>query len=152
MQLQNRPMREGRMNDRTHTSTVRFMDPSGGPAPSDVHEASSRADSARPGHSDEPLDARVVAALRAIYDPEIPVNIYDLGLIYAAEVDAQRGVHVRMTLTAPACPVAGTLPGQVEAALRELPGVSAAKVELVWDPPWTQERMSEDAKLTLGLL
>ena len=101
---------------------------------------------------DAALEQRVVAALRSVYDPEIPVNIYDLGLIYVVHIDAHNVVNVHMTLTAPACPVAGTLPGQVENVLREVEGVRDASVELVWDPPWDQSRMSEDARLTLGLL
>jgi FeS assembly SUF system protein len=87
-----------------------------------------------------------------VYDPEIPVNIYDLGLIYVVHIDEHSVVNVQMTLTAPACPVAGTLPGQVENVLRQVEGVRDASVELVWDPPWDQERMSEEARLTLGML
>ena len=102
--------------------------------------------------SDTALEQRVVAALRSVYDPEIPVNIYDLGLIYLVHIDQRGVVKVQMTLTAPACPVAGTLPGQVENVLRQVAGVRDASVELVWDPPWDQSRMSEDARLTLGML
>lgn len=102
--------------------------------------------------SDTALEQLVVAALRSVYDPEIPVNIYDLGLIYVVHVDEHSVVNVQMTLTAPACPVAGTLPGQVENVLRQVEGVRDASVELVWDPPWDQERMSEEARLTLGML
>ncbi len=99
------------------------------------------------------LRQRVVEVLRTIYDPEIPVNIYDLGLIYDLEVDEESGkVRIRMTLTAPACPFAGTLPGQVEMATKGVEGVADVQVELVWDPPWSQERMTEEAKLQLGLL
>ena len=98
------------------------------------------------------LKQKIIDALRTIYDPEIPVNIYDLGLIYVVHIDDHNVVNVQMTLTAPACPVAGTLPGQVENVLREVEGVRDASVELVWDPPWDQSRMSEDARLTLGLL
>lgn len=102
-----------------------------------------------------PADAmreRIIAALREIYDPEIPVNIYDLGLIYEIRIEADGGVDLDMTLTAPGCPVAQTFPGTVENAVREVEGVSEAHVELVWEPPWTQDRMSEDARLALGLL
>ncbi len=99
------------------------------------------------------LKARVIEALREIYDPEIPVNIYDLGLIYGLDVDEATGsVSVEMTLTAPGCPVAQTFPGQVEDRLLAVEGVRDARVELVWDPPWTQDRLSEEAKLQLGLL
>jgi FeS assembly SUF system protein len=99
----------------------------------------------------QPLHDAVVAALRTVYDPEIPVNIHDLGLIYGLDIDEQGAVDIRMTLTAPACPVAATFPAQVEAAVAAVPGVSAARVELVWEPPWSQERMSEAARLQLGL-
>ncbi len=95
------------------------------------------------------LETRVAAALRTVYDPEIPVNIYDLGLIYGIEVK-DGAARVRMTLTAPNCPVAGILPGQVEHKVREVPGVTDAKVELVFDPPWDRSMMSDAAKLQLG--
>ena len=98
------------------------------------------------------LETNVIAALRTIYDPEIPVNIYDLGLVYGLDVDAAGKVDIRMTLTAPACPVAETFPGTVEQRLYEVPGVSEVRVELVWEPPWNPDRLSEDAKLSLGLL
>ncbi len=95
----------------------------------------------------------VIDALRAIYDPEIPVNIYDLGLIYALEVDEALGsVRILMTLTAPGCPVAQTFPGTVEGAVRAVPGVTDADVEIVWDPPWTRDRMTEAARLQLGMV
>ena len=94
---------------------------------------------------------QIVAALRKVYDPEMPVNIYELGLIYGIEVDDSGAATVRMTLTAPNCPVAGTLPGEVERAVRSVPGVTNAKIELTFDPPWSKERMSEAAKLALGL-
>lgn len=98
------------------------------------------------------LEERVMEALRGVYDPEIPVNIYDLGLIYNVEVDAAGVVNIRMTLTAPGCPVAQTFPGVVECAVKCVPAVADAHVELVWDPPWTQDRMSEAARLQLGLI
>jgi len=98
------------------------------------------------------LEQRVIAAMRTVYDPEIPLNIYDLGLIYDLKINARNHVFVEMTLTAPGCPVAGILPGQVESAIRAVPGVSDACVQLVWDPPWSQDCMSDAAKLTLGLL
>jgi len=100
----------------------------------------------------EDLKARITDAIRAVYDPELPVNVYDLGLIYDLETTQDGAVRIAMTLTAPACPVAGTLPGEVERAVSQVPGVSSARVELVWDPPWSAERMSEAAKLELGLL
>jgi len=97
------------------------------------------------------LKDQIVAALCKVYDPEMPVNIYELGLIYGIDVDEAGAVAVRMTLTAPNCPVAGTLPGEVERAVRSVPGVTNAKIELTFDPPWSKDRMSEAAKLALGL-
>lgn len=97
------------------------------------------------------LKDKVIAALRTVYDPELPVNIYELGLIYEAELDDTGVVSVRMTLTAPSCPVAGSLPGEVERKLRAIPGVTDVKMELTFDPPWSPERMSMAAKLALGL-
>lgn len=101
---------------------------------------------------DDTLRQDVIAALRQIYDPEIPVNIYDLGLIYELDVNADGEVHIRMTLTTPACPVAQDFPMQVERAVHAVPGVTNAEVELVWEPPWSRELMSETALLELGLL
>ena len=102
---------------------------------------------------DDSLRADVIDALRTVYDPEIPVNIYDLGLIYGLDVDEAGGrVDVRMTLTAPGCPVAATFPGIVEEVVTGVSGVEEAHVELVWDPPWSRELMSEAAQLELGLL
>lgn len=96
------------------------------------------------------LEEKVIDALRTCYDPEIPINIYDLGLIYGLDVNGG-AVAIRMTLTAPNCPVAGSLPGEVERKVRRVPGVTEAKVELVWDPPWDRTRLSPAAKLQLGL-
>lgn len=98
------------------------------------------------------LKEEIIKMLKTIYDPEIPVNIYDLGLIYDVEIDTLGNVDVKMTLTAPGCPVAQTFPQNVEDAVRSVAGVNEAKVELVWDPPWTQDRMTEAAKLQLGIL
>ncbi len=97
-------------------------------------------------------EALVVEVLRTIFDPELPVNIYELGLIYGIDVDPQGAVTVRMTLTSPACPVAESLPPEVEAKVRAIDGVTDARVELVWDPPWTPERMSEAARLEAGMM
>lgn len=102
-------------------------------------------------HETDLLD-RIVAALRTVYDPEISTNIYDLGLIYAIDRVGERDIAIRMTLTAPGCPVAGILPGQVERAVESVDGVDRCHVELVWDPPWTKDRMSDEAKLELGML
>lgn len=96
---------------------------------------------------------KVIEALRTVYDPELPVNLYDLGLIYDIDVDPETSaVYVQMTLTAPGCPVAGTLPREVQKKIESVPGIPKAVVELVWDPPWTKDRMSEAALLELGLL
>jgi FeS assembly SUF system protein len=98
------------------------------------------------------LRPQVIDALRSVFDPEIPVNIYDLGLVYDVLIDADRRVGIRMTLTAPACPAAQTLPGEVRDAAKRVEGVTAAKVEIVFDPPWSMDRMTEAARLQLGLL
>ena len=98
------------------------------------------------------LKQRVIDALRKVYDPEIPVNIYDLGLVYELNVRDDGVVMVRMTLTAPACPVAQTFPGIVEQTLKSIPGVTDAQVDLVWDPPWSRAMMSEAARLELGMI
>ncbi len=100
----------------------------------------------------EGLRDRIVAALKSVYDPEIPVDIYELGLIYEIDISEHCEVDVKMTLTAPGCPVAGTLPGEVEQRVQLVEGVLSATVELVWDPPWTPDRMTEAAKLELGML
>ena len=98
------------------------------------------------------LRVHVIDALRKVYDPEIPVNIYDLGLIYGIDIDAQGSVHLRMTLTSPGCPVAQTFPATVEGVVGAVAGVKGASVELVWEPSWGPDRMTEAAKLQLGML
>ncbi len=98
------------------------------------------------------LYERVIDALREIYDPEIPVNIYDLGLIYGVDVSDDAHVAVTMTLTTPHCPVAESMPGEVELRVGSVPGVGVAEVNLVWDPPWDPQKMSDEAKLELGML
>lgn len=100
----------------------------------------------------EAVRERIIEKLREIFDPEIPVNIYDLGLIYAVKVDTLGVAEIDMTLTTPACPVAQTFPGTVEAEVRAIDGVTAAQVELVWDPPWSPDSLSDEVKLELGLL
>jgi FeS assembly SUF system protein len=97
------------------------------------------------------IEDQVVAALKTCYDPEIPINIYELGLIYAIDVTPEGAVAVKMTLTSPACPVAGTLPGDVKRKVQAIPGVIDVKVDLVWDPPWDKDRMTEAARLQLGI-
>lgn len=102
--------------------------------------------------SAEDLREPIVAALRQVHDPEIPVNIYDLGLIYTIDIADNGDVDIDMTLTAPACPVAGMMPVMVKDAVQKVEGVGEIKVELVWDPPWSQDKMSEEALLTLGMM
>ena len=106
------------------------------PAPSDDHRL---------------LRERIIEALQTVYDPELPVNIFDLGLIYSIEIDEGFNAKIKMTLTAPGCPVAGVLPGQVKLKAEQA-GAQTCDVKLVWDPPWTKDRMSEAALLELGLL
>ena len=96
------------------------------------------------------LESECIEAVRTVYDPELPVNVYDLGLIYGLNVNADRTVDITMTLTSPACPVAEILPGQVEEAVRRVEGVLDAKLDLVWDPPFTIDRIPEHIRLELG--
>jgi len=100
---------------------------------------------------DERLRADIVAALKTVYDPEIPADIYELGLIYGIDIDAERNVAITMTLTAPACPVAGEMPQWVENALGAVPGVNATTVTMTFDPPWDMSRMSDEARLALNV-
>ncbi len=100
---------------------------------------------------EEELQKSVVAAIMTCYDPEIPVDIYQLGLIYRIDINDKNAIDVEMTLTSPNCPVAGTLPGEVEQTIASVSGVASAQVSIVWDPPWGPERMSEGARLQLGL-
>jgi FeS assembly SUF system protein len=99
----------------------------------------------------EAVRSRVVAALKAVRDPELPVNIYELGLVYGIDIDAHGDVHIRMTLTTPNCPVAGELPREVQTKASAVEGVRDVKVDIVWEPPWTPDRMSEAAKLEMNL-
>ncbi|CEK09968.1 SUF system Fe-S cluster assembly protein [Legionella hackeliae] len=105
----------------------------------------------RKKQDNEALKEAVIVALKTVFDPEIPVNIYDLGLIYDVAINDEQHVHIQMTLTTPGCPVAQTFPGTVEQAVNQVEGVNDCTVELVWDPPWTQERMTEAARLELGI-
>ena len=98
------------------------------------------------------VEEEVVGALRTCFDPEIPVNIYELGLIYDVQVDTLGAVQIKMTLTSPACPVAQTLPQEVESRVKAVPGVTEARVDVVWDPPWDPSKMSEAARLQLGMI
>ena len=114
-----------------------------------LSKAPASAEQAGPGGA---LQQAVIDALKEIYDPEIPVNIYDLGLIYGVEVDDESDVTVIMTLTTPHCPVAETMPGEVELRAGSVPGVRHAEVDLVWDPPWGPDKMTDEARLELGML
>ena len=106
--------------------------------------------SALPPEETERLGADIVAALKTVYDPEIPADIYELGLIYKIDIEDDRSVKIDMTLTAPGCPVAGEMPGWVENAVGAVEGVSGVDVKMVFDPPWTPDRMSEEAQVAVG--
>ncbi|HEY8495029.1 MAG TPA: SUF system Fe-S cluster assembly protein [Myxococcota bacterium] len=118
--------------------------------PTTTHGDATPSRDEQPRPTRERIEADVVACLKTVYDPEIPVDIYELGLVYAIEVSDEGDVDIRMTLTSPMCPVAGSLPPEVEAKLAQLPGVRSARVEVVWDPPWNPSMMSEAARLELG--
>ena len=109
------------------------------------------APSALPPEELDRLTDGIIAALKSVYDPEIPSDIYELGLIYRIDIDDSRFVNIDMTLTAPACPVAGEMPGWVETAVAAVPGVAGAKVTMVFDPPWDQSRMSDEARVALDM-
>ena len=106
----------------------------------------------KPSTTDHPLYEDIVQACRSVYDPEIPVNIYDLGLIYTIEVDSENAVSIIMTLTAPGCPVAGEMPGWVADAVEPLPGVKQVDVEMTFEPQWGMDMMSDEARLELGFM
>jgi FeS assembly SUF system protein len=111
-----------------------------------------RAEEPAPSEPGGDLYEQVIEALKEIYDPEIPVNIYDLGLIYDVEITPEHHARIKMTLTTPHCPVAESMPGEVELRVGAVPGIGDAEVELVWDPPWDPQKMSDEAKLELGML
>ncbi|MEE3317177.1 MAG: SUF system Fe-S cluster assembly protein [Pseudomonadota bacterium] len=106
----------------------------------------------KPSSTDHPLYDTVVEACRTVYDPEIPVNIFDLGLIYTIEIDQENAVNVIMSLTAPGCPVAGEMPGWIQEAVAPVAGVKDVDVEITWDPPWGMDMMSDEARLELGFM
>ncbi|WP_281982390.1 SUF system Fe-S cluster assembly protein [Thalassorhabdomicrobium marinisediminis] len=106
----------------------------------------------QPSSTDHPLYDNIVEACRTVYDPEIPVNIHDLGLIYTIDINEESDVKVLMSLTAPGCPVAGEMPGWVAEAIEPLPGVKSVDVELVWEPQWGMDMMSDEARLELGFM
>ena len=105
-----------------------------------------------PSTEDHPMYHDIVEAIRTVHDPEIPVNIYDLGLIYSVRIDGENAVKVDMTLTAPGCPVAGDMPGWVADAVEPIPGIKQVDVNLVWEPPWDMSRLSDEARLELGFM
>ncbi len=106
----------------------------------------------KPSTEDHPLHDAIVEACRTVHDPEIPVNIYDLGLVYSIRIDGESNVEIDMTLTAPGCPVAGEMPGWVADAVEPIPGVKTVNVQLVWDPPWGMDMLSDEARLELGFM
>ncbi|MBK5933839.1 FeS assembly SUF system protein [Rhodovulum imhoffii] len=106
----------------------------------------------QPSTTDHPLYDAVVEACRSVFDPEIPVNIYDLGLIYTIGISPENAVRIIMTLTAPGCPVAGDMPGWIVDAISPVPGIKEVDVEITWDPPWGMDMMSDEARLELGFM
>jgi FeS assembly SUF system protein len=131
----------------THLPVIQPQNSAPSGSPSDLKTAGMVRDADKAAQLEPPI----IAAIKTVFDPEIPVNIYDLGLIYEIIVDSTAAVGVRMTLTAPACPAAQWLPGQVEEKVKSVEGVTDARVDVVFDPPWSQDNMSEAAKLQLGL-
>jgi FeS assembly SUF system protein len=140
---------EGHDGHEARIKTLPVIQPSA-PAPSDL-EGARTSDLVNDPDRRAALMPAIVEAVSTVFDPEIPVNIYELGLIYDVIVDIESRVGIRMTLTAPACPAAQILPGQVEQAVKSVSGVADAMVEIVWDPPWTRDRMSDAARLQLGM-
>ena len=116
------------------------------------HEMMEGAPLIRPSSTDHPLHEAIVEACRSVYDPEIPVNIYELGLVYTIDISSENEVRIVMTLTAPGCPVAGEMPGWIADAVSAVPGVKQVDVDLVWEPPWGMEMMSDEARLELGFM
>jgi FeS assembly SUF system protein len=117
----------------------------------DTAEAAAPAGSALPADELARMTDEIVGALKSVYDPEIPVDIYELGLVYKVDIEDNRDVNIDMTLTAPGCPVAGEMPGWVENAVGSVPGVGRVQVNMVFDPPWDQSRMSDEARLALNM-
>jgi FeS assembly SUF system protein len=125
--------------------------PKGGVATATQSAAASETAGSLPPEEIDRLTTDIVAALKTVYDPEIPADIYELGLIYKVEIDDSRNVAIDMTLTAPGCPVAGEMPTWVENAVSAVPGIAGTTVKIVFDPPWDQSRMSDEAKLAVGM-
>ncbi len=136
-------------NDGSSPSMTDFMPQHPGETPGEF--SARRGQPLQPGLPVADEEA-VVAAMRTVYDPEIPVNIYDLGLIYTLEIEEDGSAIIEMSLTAPGCPVAGEMPGMVSDAAASVEGIGEVETRLVWDPPWSPDLMSEDAKLALGML
>jgi len=152
--MEGKPME--REPDRDATVAQETSAPGDAPAtapaePATATPATSEATSALPPEEHERLMGEVIAALKTVYDPEIPADIYELGLIYDVAIDADRNVAIVMTLTAPACPVAGEMPGWVENAVNAVPGVAGTTVTMAFDPPWDMSRMSDEARLALNM-
>jgi FeS assembly SUF system protein len=135
------------MTEKIHENEERAGAPE---APAEAKPAP-EATAASPAPEHDQLKDDLVAALKTVFDPEIPVDIYELGLIYRLDVDAERNIELDMTLTAPGCPVAGDMPGWVENAVSSVPGVGQVKVNLIFDPPWDPSRMSDEARLALNM-
>ena len=126
-------------------------DPYGGGAKPDITEYKASEGEPLPDGAVVATEVQVVEAMRTVYDPEIPVNIYDLGLIYTKDIAENGNIDITMSLTAPGCPVAGEMPGMVARAVSGIDGTGVVEVKIVWEPQWTPELMSEDAKLALGM-
>jgi FeS assembly SUF system protein len=141
------------MSEDLHETAAPAPAPASPPAKEETHVASLpvEAESAIPAEELERLSHDIVAALKTVYDPEIPADIYELGLIYKVDIDDERNVAIDMTLTAPGCPVAGEMPGWVENAVSLVPGVGNVTVAMVFDPPWDQSRMSDEARVALDM-
>ncbi len=135
----------------TTATAARDTAPEGKPPPTVAEGGTPVPGSTLSAEELDQLTADIVAALKTVYDPEIPCDIYELGLIYKIDVGDERNVDIDMTLTAPGCPVAGEMPGWVENAVASVPGVSGVEVQLVFDPPWDMSRMSDEAKMAIGM-
>ena len=142
----------GRSQRNSRNDAVRADTAAGVDAAFDVDPAASDANTAASGVDTAVLKGEIIAAIQTCFDPEIPVNIYDLGLVYKLDVDRLGNVHIEMTLTSPACPVAELLPQEVYEKVMYTPGVKKCTLSIVWDPPWDPDKMSEAAKLELGIL
>jgi FeS assembly SUF system protein len=139
------------LGENAATNTMAGENTDGAVAGSAADASAAAPSSAIPAEELARLTDEIVTALKTVYDPEIPADIYELGLIYNVDVDDDRGVKIKMTLTTPNCPAAADLPGEVENAVASVPGVREAKVDIVWDPPWDPSRMSDEARAVLNM-